>query len=69
MVLGVRVHVYCCVGMISLWFMGLGSMGSGLGFMGFMGLGIGPPGGSFDPLHGLGFMLERKCMILGDGDG
>ena len=38
-------------------------MGSGLGFMGFMGLGLGPPGGSFGPLHGLGF------MILGDGDG
>ena len=44
-------------------------MGSGLGFMGLMGLGLGPPGGSFDPLHGLGFMLGRKCMILGDGDG
>ena len=30
----------------------------------------GAPGGLFDPLQGLGFMLmERKCMILGDGDG
>ena len=51
--------------------LGLGFMGPGFGFMGFMGfvglgfmgfMGLGPPGGSFGPVHGLGFMILGMGM-------